>query len=122
MKWFTPLLGVAPKTPVRAAATVSPMNRDEMTVHPIRIDEANRFNSRNHTSALNEARRSHRGNSARSMTLYLTFFLPGRRLKRRNVIAMQRAHSSDAMEKLEPIDRNRPAKLPTRQLTRRPAR
>jgi len=56
------------------------------------------------------------------MTLYLTFFLPGRRRKRRNVIAMQRAHSSYAMEKLEPIDRNRPEKVPTRKLTRRLAR
>jgi hypothetical protein len=56
------------------------------------------------------------------MTLYLTSLLPGRRLNRRNVIAIQRALSKDAMEKLEPIDRNRLDMLPTRNVTTRSAR
>src|SRR3981189_325436 len=106
----------------RAPATVLLMNCDEMTVHPKSSAEAKRLKSRNHTSALNEARHSHRGNSARRMTVYLTSFLPGRRLNTRNVIAMQRGVSKEGMKKLEPIDRNRLDMLPTRNVTTRSAR
>jgi hypothetical protein len=98
------------------------MNCDEITAHPNSVAEAKRLKSRNHTSALKEARHSHLGNSARRMTLYVTSFLPGRRVKRRNVIAMQRALSKDAREKLEPFDRNRLEMLPKRNVTTRSAR
>ena len=88
----------------------------------MRIPVAKRLKSRNHTSALKDARESHRGNSALNITSYLTAFLPGRRLTRRNVIAMHKALSRDAMEKFEPSERKRPEMLPTRGLTTRSAR
>src|ERR1700733_10639762 len=105
----------------RERATVAPTNCDEMTAHPNSNAEAKKLKSRNPTSALKEARHSHLGNSARHMVLYLTSFLPGRRVNRTNATAMHRALTKDEMEKLEPIDRNRLEMFPTRNVTPREA-
>src|SRR5262245_43493519 len=94
---------------------------DETTVHPIRIPVTKALRSRNHTSALNDGRRSHLGNSARTITLYLTGLL-GPRFRRMNQTAIKRALSSEAKEKFEPSDRNRLAALPITNVARRCAR
>src|SRR4051812_15072227 len=104
--------------PANAPATLRLMNCDEITAHPTSSPDATTLKSRNHTSALNEARPSHLGNSALRITSYLTGFLPRR--ETRNAIAMHNALSKDAIEKFEPSDRNRPERLPASELTTRP--
>src|SRR5215471_17672507 len=94
---------------------------EETVVQAIRTPMTKTLRRRNHTSALNEARRSHFGNSARIMTLYLTGF-PGGRFNRTTQIAIQRALRREAREKFEPSDRNRLATLPTTYVAKRCAR
>ena len=86
---------------------------DEKTAQPNNAPNASTLKKKNVTSALKEVLLyNHLGNSARSITEYLTALFSGRRFNTVKATATQSALNNDAAEKLEYRGRSRTAKLP----------